>query len=94
MGSGGKLDPEQIRVADLSESFNCRLAGILRKRLHRLSVYTGVTVVFSPEQVDKSKILLVEGEVNKKSTIGTISYMPAAFGCFIASVVIRGLIHE
>ncbi len=34
----------------------------------------------------------VEGEPNKKTTVGTISYMPALFGCCCASVVIRALV--
>ncbi|MDD2571455.1 MAG: tRNA threonylcarbamoyladenosine dehydratase [Bacteroidales bacterium] len=91
MGSGGKMNPEEIRISDLSESYNCKLAGILRKRLHRLGVYSGVTVVFSPEKVGKEAVILTEGEENKKSTVGTISYMPPLFGCFMASVVIRHL---
>jgi tRNA A37 threonylcarbamoyladenosine dehydratase len=91
MGSGGKLDPEVIRISDISESYNCKLASILRKRLHRLGVYRDVKVVFSPEKVDPDTVMLTEGESNKKSTVGTISYMPPAFGCFIASVVIRDL---
>ncbi|MDR2938503.1 MAG: tRNA threonylcarbamoyladenosine dehydratase, partial [Prevotellaceae bacterium] len=31
------------------------------------------------------------GEQNKKTTVGTISYMPAVFGCACASVVIKEL---
>ena len=33
MGAGGKMDPEQIRIADISKSYNCNLARMLRKRL-------------------------------------------------------------
>ncbi|MFO7617248.1 MAG: tRNA threonylcarbamoyladenosine dehydratase [Bacteroidales bacterium] len=91
MGSGGKMNPEEVRITDLAESYNCRLAGILRKRLHRLGVYSGVKVVFSPEKVSKDAVILTDGEENKKSTVGTISYMPPVFGCFMASVVIREL---
>ncbi len=91
MGSGGKVNPEEVRISDLSESFNCKLASILRKRLHRLGIFNGVKVVFSPEKVNKDSVVLVDGEDNKKSTVGTISYMPPLFGCFMASVVIRGL---
>ena len=93
MGSGGKFDPTQIRIADISKSSNCNLARMLRKRLHKLGVYKGVKVVFSPEEVDPEAVVLSEGE-NKKSNVGTISYMPPAFGCFCASVVIRDLIGK
>ncbi len=91
MGSGGKSDPTQIIISDIKDSYNCKLASILRKRLHRLGVYTGVKVVFSPEKVKKESIVLTEGEQNKKSNVGTISYMPPTFGCFLASIVINEL---
>lgn len=91
MGSGGKFDPAQISVKDISGTTGCPLARILRKRLHRLGVREGVTAVYSPEEVDKSKVVTVAGEPNKASVVGTISYMPAAFGIACASVVIRDL---
>ena len=91
MGAGGKLDPLQIRVDDLSKTYNCRLAYILRKRLRRLGVTTGIKAVFSTEQVDKDLVTPCD-EQNKKSVVGTVSYLPAMFGCVCASVVIRDLI--
>lgn len=91
MGSGGKLDPSKIEIADISKSYNCSLARMLRKRLHKLGVYKGVKVVFSSEFTDPEAVVLVESQ-NKKSNVGTISYMPPLFGCFIASVVVRDLI--
>lgn len=90
MGAGGKTDPSKIQIADISKSHNCKLARMLRKRLHKLGVYKGVKVVFSPEDVSPSAVILEEGE-NKKSNVGTISYMPPLFGCFMASVVINEL---
>ncbi len=93
MGAGGKVDPMQVEVSDISESYNCPLARILRKRLSRLGIKEGFKVVFSPEEVDESSTRPCEGEPNKKTTVGTISYMPPIFGCFIASVVIRGLLE-
>jgi tRNA threonylcarbamoyladenosine dehydratase len=92
MGSGGKFDPSQIRIDDISKSYNCRLACLLRKRLRKLDVTSGVKVVYSTEQVDKENIILCENERNKKSIVGTISYVPAVFGCFMASAVIRDLL--
>jgi tRNA threonylcarbamoyladenosine dehydratase len=92
MGAGGKFDPVQIRISDISETTDCSLARILRKRLHRLGVREGFTAVYSPEPVDRSLIIKVEGEMNKASVVGTISYMPAAFGIACASVVIRNLL--
>lgn len=91
MGAGGKFDPTRIVISDISETTDCTLARILRKRLHRLDIRHGFTAVFSSEVIDKSKIIPTEGEQNKASIVGTISYMPAAFGIACASVVIRDL---
>jgi len=92
MGSGGKMDPSQIRVADFRDTYNCRLAYVLRKKLRKMDVHGGFKVVFSTEQVGKEVIIPVEGEPNKKSTVGTNSYIPAIFGCTLASIVIRDLV--
>ncbi len=92
MGSGGKLDPMQVKVSDISDSHTCKLAYKIRKQLHKNGIRKGFKVVYSPEQVSKDSIQLIDGERNKKSTIGTISYMPPLFGCIMASVVIRDLI--
>ena len=91
MGSGGKFDPVGISVSDISETNSCALARMLRKRLHRLGVREGITAIYSPEPVDKSRVELVAGERNKASVVGTMPYMPAAFGIACASVVIRDL---
>jgi len=94
MGSGGKMDPSQIRVSDFGDTYNCRLAYVLRKKLRKLDVHGGFKAVFSTEQVSKEMIVPVEGEQNKKSTVGTSSYIPAIFGCTLASIVIRDLVEE
>ena len=93
MGSGGKLDPQKVQIADISKSYNCKLARMLRKRLKKLEIKKGVKVVFSPEDIADGAVRLEEGQ-NKKSTVGTISYMPPVFGCYISSVVIRDLISD
>ena len=93
MGAGGKFDPTKIEICDMSKSYNCRLAFYIRKRLHRLGIREGITVVFSPEKVaDDAFIVEDEQQQNKIATVGTISYMPAVFGCFCASHVINQLL--
>jgi tRNA A37 threonylcarbamoyladenosine dehydratase len=91
MGAGGKFDPCNIKIADISETSFCNLARILRKKLHRLGVHEGFKAVYSPEPVDKELIIRGSEESNKTSSVGTISYMPAAFGIACASVMIREL---
>ncbi len=91
MGAGGKVDPSQVKIADISKSHNCALAKAVRKRLNRLDVRKGIPVVFSTEFADENAIVKVENEQNKISTAGTISYLPAIFGCYLASYVIRNI---
>lgn len=94
MGAGGKTDPSKIMVSDIDDTYNCKLAYYMRKRLHKLGIYKGFKAVYSPEVVSRKAVALLEGEMNKKSTVGTISYMPAMFGCYCAAVVIRDIMGE
>lgn len=93
MGAGAKTDPTKIEVKDIEKSHHCPLAHMLRKRLHKLGIRSGFWAVFSPEPVREGSIIIAE-ETNKKSNVGSISYIPAAFGCVCSSVVIRDLLHE
>ena len=92
LGAGGKLNPSLVQITDISKTHNCTLAKYVRKRLHSVGIYNGLKVVFSPEDIDAEKVIVTEKAFPKKSLIGTISYMPAIFGCCVASVVIRDLI--
>lgn len=93
MGAGAKTDPAKMEICDIAKTHHCPLAHMLRKRLHKIGVRKGFTAVFSPEPVREGAMILCE-EQNKKSNMGTISYIPATFGIGCASVVIRGLIDE
>jgi tRNA A37 threonylcarbamoyladenosine dehydratase len=94
MGSGGKMDPSQIQITDFAKTYNDKLARMLRKRMHKMGIRGGFKVVFSPEQTRKEAVIFVENEENKKTTVGTISYMPPLFGSFMAAEVIREIIGE
>jgi tRNA A37 threonylcarbamoyladenosine dehydratase len=92
MGAGAKLDPTQLKVVDISKTYNCPFAQQIRKNLkNKFNIRRGITVVFSPEQPIKESLMLTDGKNYKKSAYGTISYLPAVFGAVTASVVIRDL---
>ena len=93
MGAGAKFDATAIRIKDLSKSFNCPLAYILRKKLRKVGIHKGFDVVLSEELPDKDAIIPME-ERNKKSQVGTISYLPAVFGCVCAQAAIEFLIKK
>lgn len=91
MGVGAKSDITQIRFADIWDTYHCGLSKAVRKRLQKLGIKRKLPVVFSTEQADPKAVLLTEDEQNKKSTCGTVSYMPAVFGCYLAEYVIKRL---
>ena len=93
MGAGAKLDATKIRIADISKSYNCPLAYILRKKLRKEGISKGFKVVFSEELPCRDAIVPME-ERNKKSQVGTISYLPAVFGCVCAQAAIEYLIEK
>ena len=91
MGSGAKYDLTKVRIADISKSFNCPLAYMVRKRLRReYGISKGFKAVFSEELPIGEAIVKEEGR-NKKSNVGTISYLPAVFGCACAQAAIAYL---
>lgn len=91
MGAGAKSDITQVRFADIWDTYHCGLSKAVRKRLQKMNMKRKLPVVFSTEQADPKAVLLTEDERNKKSTCGTVSYMPAVFGCFLAEYVIKRL---
>jgi len=94
MGAGAKSDPTQIHQADLNKSYNCTLARALRKRLRKFGIRKGLPVVFSTELPNSDAVKEIEGEQCKRSTAGTVSYMPALFGCHLAAYVIQHIQHH
>lgn len=83
MGAGGKTDPEQVRCADIGKTFGDPLARRVRQELRRAGVTKGIPCVFSPEE---------RRQVQDPGVIGTISYMPAVFGCHLAAAALKILL--
>lgn len=92
MGAGAKKDPTQVQYASIWETYHCGLSKAVRKRLQQSGIRYKLPVVFSSEQANPNAVELVE-EPNKKSTCGTVSYLPAIFGCYLSSYVIQKLIQ-
>jgi len=98
MGAAAKLDPSKIRTADISKSFMCPLAQIIRKRLRRRGVTSGVRCIFSTEAArNKNEPVIDEGleqgvSGRPRAPIGSISYLTGMFGLFVASEVVRVLL--
>lgn len=94
MGAGAKLDPLALRVDDISKTYNCSLARVVRKNLRARGIHRGVKVVFSEEQPNSNALLKYSQERGKSSTVGTVSYLPNIFGCVMAAHIIKKLSHK
>ncbi|MCD8081061.1 MAG: tRNA threonylcarbamoyladenosine dehydratase [Bacteroides sp.] len=91
MGAGAKSDITQVRFADIRDTYHCGLSKAVRKRLQKMGLRRKLPVVFSTEQADPKAVFEIHDEKNKKSTCGTVSYMPAVFGCYLAEYVLKRL---
>lgn len=89
MGAGAKTDITKVCFADIWDTYHCGLSKAVRKGLQKMGVKRKLPVVFSTEQANPKAIILTDAERNKKSTTGTVSYMPAVFGCYLAEYVIK-----
>ncbi len=94
MGSGGKLDPTKIKIADIKKTKECKFAKTIKKYLKRKGVKDGVLTVYSEEIQIKEALQLTDGSDYKRSFYGTISYMPAMFGMTMAYEVIKRLTNK
>lgn len=92
MGAGAKTDITAIQYADIWQTYHCGLSKSVRSGLARAGLRgRKLPVVFCTQQADRAALLTVEGERNKKTTAGTVSYMPATFGNYLAAWVLNRL---
>ena len=92
MGAGAKTDITKVQFADIWQTYHCGLSKSVRGGLTKAGLKgRKLPVVFCAQQADRNALLTVEGERNKKTTAGTVSYMPAVFGCYLAEYVLEHL---
>lgn len=89
MGGANKLHPECLRVADISQTVNCRLSRIMRKECRRRGIGR-LTVLYSCERA-RPATGLPGRDRRERSGMGTVSYMPPIMGQMIAGYLIRKL---
>ena len=92
LGTGNKMDPAQLRLADLSETYNCPLARVMRKELRKRNILH-LPVVFSPEE-PLSPSQPEAPPPGRRSVPGSTPWVPAAAGLLIGSAVVRDLIQK
>ncbi len=94
MGTGNKLDPSQFRIADIYDTKICPLAKAIRKECRKRGIES-LKVLYSEEEAIKPEMTEWEElPPGKRSTPGSISFVPSVAGLMIAGEVIRDLIKK
>jgi tRNA A37 threonylcarbamoyladenosine dehydratase len=84
MGTGNKLHPEMLELADITKTSVCPLARVMRRELRARGVNSLPVVYSKEESIEPKKDVFLE---NGKKTVGSISFVPSAAGLIIASKV-------
>lgn len=93
MGTGNKLDPTRLEIADISKTSVCPLAKAIRTELRKRGI-SKVKVLYSKEEPIKPNYHYLTSEDNKKPIPGSISFVPSVAGLIIASEVVKDLIKS
>lgn len=92
LGTGNKLDPTLLRAADISETYGCPLARVMRKELRNRGILHQ-KVVFSPEQAAPARQLEAPPP-GRRSVPASNPWLPAAAGLLLGSVVVRDILKQ
>jgi len=90
LGTGNKLDAQQLRIADISKTEGCPLARIIRKELRARGI-NHHQVVFSPELAHHSEESSEAPPPGRRSIPASSMWVPATAGLLLAQAVILQL---
>lgn len=88
MGTGNKINPMMLEVADINKTSVCPLARVMRKELKKRRI-NKLKVLYSKEKAIKPSNL--ENNREKSVNVGSISFVPSVAGLIIASEVIKDI---
>ena len=91
MGTGNKLDPTQLRIADISKTTECPLARVMRKELGKRGI-KHLKVLFSPEKPLTPTDCGETPDEGRRSIPASIAFVPAAAGLIIAGEAVKDIV--
>ncbi|WDP92166.1 MAG: tRNA threonylcarbamoyladenosine dehydratase [Desulfobacter sp.] len=101
MGAAGRTDITMIRTGDLFETSICPLARMVRRRLRRRGVESGVPCVYSIEPPlnkqpynEEDAVDALDGHGRPRPPIGTVAWVPGSFGLALAGMAVRMLTRD
>ncbi len=94
MGAGNKLNPAEFEVTDIYKTSVCPLAKVMRRELKQRGVKK-LKVVYSKEEaikpIGEAMEEAEEGALRKRSTPGSVAFVPSVAGLIIASEVVKDI---
>ena len=91
MGTGNKIDPTRLEIADIKKTSVCPLAKVIRKELRKRQV-DSVKVVYSKDEPLLPIMVDDEGNKIRSMVPGSVSFVPSVAGLIIASEVVKDLL--
>ena len=90
LGTGNKRDAQQLRLADIAETYGCTFARVIRRELRARGVEHH-PVVFSPEE--PMKPAQVEAPPpGRRAVPGSLIWVPASAGMLLCQYVVSALV--
>ena len=93
LGTGNKLEPELLRIADISQTSGCPLARVMRKELRSKLGLHHLKVVFSPEQPHETQQLETPPP-GRRSVPASVPWVPSVAGLLMGGAAVRDLIDD
>ena len=93
LGTGNKLEPELLRIADISQTSGCPLARVMRKELRSKLGLHHLKVVFSPEQPHETQQLETPPP-GRRSVPASVAWVPSVAGLLMGGAAVRDLIDD
>lgn len=101
MGAATRTDPLALRIDDISRTVHCPLARLVRKRLRRVGVGSGILCVYSAEPAAREASAASDADPappgfehrrgRPRRTLGSLSTLTGMFGLVAATRVILRL---
>ena len=91
LGTGNKLEPELLRIADISQTYGCPLARVMRKELRKRG-FSHLKVVFSPEEPHETQQLEAPSP-GRRSVPASVAWVPSVAGLLMGGRVVRDMIE-
>ena len=92
LGTGNKLDAQQLRISDIAKTSGCALARVVRKELRSRGV-NHHPVVFSPEEPTPAEQWEAPPP-GRRSIPGSLVWVPATAGMLLCQYVVTELVKN